>query len=106
MKLVWSALLVPSFGCHELQGCTIVGFSKRNSRRTVASSRGDSWLCLRGSRRSEIPQAIPGGVGDYPREIPGALGDQSPEIPERFGDLSGISHAKFFRFGDRSTNEF
>jgi hypothetical protein len=52
------------------------------------------------------PQEIPERFGDYPREIPGALGDQSPGIPGSFGNLSGISHAKFFRFGDRLKNAF
>jgi hypothetical protein len=85
-------------GCHESQVCTIVGFSKRNSRRTVApASLPAQRFCL-GGRRSDVPRN-PRRPRDYPREIPGAFGDQSPEIPGRFGDSSGISHAKSFRFG-------
>jgi hypothetical protein len=48
----------------------------------------------------EIPETIPGTVGDYPRAIPEQRGDYPREIPKGCGDYSGISACKSFKRGD------
>jgi len=79
---------MPSWECHELQGCTIVGFSKRNMRTVAPASRGVPWLFVGGGAcrersRQEFRSEIPGELRGYPLPSPG---DSEGDLP---GDLPG-----------------
>jgi hypothetical protein len=91
MKLVWSALRVPSWECHESQGCTNVGFSKRNSRRTLALRQPESPAALPygGGRRSDVPRKSPTVSGNIPARSPALSGINPRQSPGGSGIRRG-----------------